>query len=123
MYVPLKPDVDATGLRIGVAVSSYHSEITESMRQAATDAFMKASGNPNNLHILPASGTFELTGVCRAMAVLKTRTGGPALDALVALGCIITGDTPHDQYIAQSVVQGLTSITVQTGMPVAFGVL
>lgn len=123
MQAPLKPNVDATALRIGMVVSRYHADVTGSMQKAAIDAFVNAGGNPNNLQILPAPGTFELTAICRAMAHARTRTGAPAVDAIVALGCIITGETTHDQYIAQSVTQGLTSITVHTGIPIAFGVL
>ena len=110
-------------MRIGIAASRYHAEITDSMCRAAQDVFARANGNPNNLHIVPASGAFELTAVCRALAALCDRNGRNAFDALVALGCVITGQTTHDQYIAQSVVQGITAITVQTGIPIAFGVL
>jgi 6,7-dimethyl-8-ribityllumazine synthase len=110
-------------LRIGVAVSRYHGEITDSMRDAAVETFTSCQGNPNNLHIVPAAGAFELPAVCRCLTMLQTRTGGPVLDAVVALGCVITGETTHDQYISHAVSQGLTAITVQTGVPIAFGVL
>ena len=63
------------------------------------------------------------TAICRAMVTLQTRTNRPALDAAVALGCVITGQTTHDQYIARSVTHGLTQLTVQTGAPIGFGIL
>ena len=115
--------LDASALRIGIALSQYHGEITDSMCKAAVDVFEKSGGNPHNVHVLPAPGAFELTAICRAMAALVDRNGRPAFDALIALGCVIAGETNHDQFIAQSVVHGLTTITVQTGIPIAFGVL
>jgi 6,7-dimethyl-8-ribityllumazine synthase len=123
MHTQTSSTLDATNLRIGIAASRYHAEVTDSMCKAAADTFLRCGGNQHNLHVVHAAGTFELTAVCRAMAALADRSHRPAFDALVAIGCVITGETNHDQYIAQSVVQGLTSITVETGLPIAFGVL
>lgn len=117
MHVELKDNLDARGLRMGVAVSRYHHAITESLREAAVVQFTSAGGDADDLLIVAAPGSFELTAVCRALA----HRGD--LHAVVALGCILTGQTTHDQYLAQAVAQGLTSITVQTGVPIAFGVL
>jgi len=123
MHTAVKVNVDAGGLRIGLAVSRYHQEITDAMRDAAVETFRRCGGNQADLSIVPAAGTFELTAVCSALARSETGAGRPAFDALVAVGCIITGQTTHDQYIAQSVTQGLTAITIETGVPIAFGVL
>lgn len=107
---------DAGGLRIGVAVSRYHGEVTGAMRRAAEEAFSAAGGSAQNLLVIEAPGAFELTAVCRALA-------DNGLDAVVALGCVIAGETRHDRHLADAVAQGLTAITVRTGVPVAFGVL
>jgi 6,7-dimethyl-8-ribityllumazine synthase len=115
--------VNATGLRVGIATSRYHTTITESMRQSAVEAFIMAGGEPHDLVESSAAGAFELTAIVQALAAMETRTGKPAFDAIVALGCIITGQTTHDQHIANSVTQGLTSIMLETGIPIAFGVL
>jgi len=117
----IKPD--AKGLRIAIAVSGYHAEITDSMREAAIEAFTKAGGDAATLIIVPAAGAFELTAICQALARLPARAGHPAIDAIVAIGCVIAGETNHDQYLAQSVTQGLTTLTLQTGVPIAFGIL
>jgi len=114
---------NAQGLRIGIAVSRYHGEITTSMCDAAQEAFVRSGGAKENLTIVKTAGAFELTAVCRGFAALESRTGRPGFDAALALGCIISGETTHDQYLAQSVTQGLTAITVETGMPIGFGVL
>ena len=127
MFSPAKEKITAKGLRIGIAVSRYHAEITDSMRDAAVEAFTKAGGHAAKLIIAPAPGTFELTAICHALVHLESDQDDPApppaLDALVALGCVITGQTAHDEYIAQSVTQGLTALIVQTGVPIAFGIL
>ncbi len=117
MYTKSKPSANAAGLRIGMAVSRYHVEITDAMRDAAVEHFQAAGGAERDLRIVPAAGAFELTAVCRALA------GRPGTDAVVAIGCVVSGETTHDRYLAAAVAQGLTAITVQTGVPVAFGVL
>ncbi|MHC4099298.1 MAG: 6,7-dimethyl-8-ribityllumazine synthase [Planctomycetota bacterium] len=117
MHTELKPNASAAGLRIGIAISRYHSVITEPMRDAAVKRFVDAGGGPGDLRIVSTPGTFELTAACGALAARND------IDAVVALGCVISGETTHDQYIASAVAHGLTSITVHTGVPVAFGVL
>lgn len=117
MRAEMKPGPSAAGLRIGMAVSRYHERITTALREAAERAFLDAGGSRQDLHVEPAPGAFELTAVCRALAARGD------LDAVVAVGCIIAGETRHDRYLAAAVAHGLTGITVQTGVPVCFGVL
>ena len=118
---PDKPD--AQGLRIGIAVSRYHHEVTDSMRDAAIEAFVRSGGVKEHLTVTPTLGSFDLTAVCQAMATASGDDDEPAFDAIVALGCIIAGETEHNEYIGHAVAQGLTAITVKTGVPIAFGVL
>ncbi|MHC4127973.1 MAG: 6,7-dimethyl-8-ribityllumazine synthase [Planctomycetota bacterium] len=117
MYTELKPNISAAGLRIGVAVSRYHTAITDPMRDAAIRHFVEAGGARGDLRIVSAPGAFELVTACAALAARND------IDAVVAIGCVVSGETTHDQYIASAVAHGLTSVTVQTGIPVAFGVL
>ncbi len=117
MHTDSNSHASAEGLRIGVAVSRYHEEITSALRDGAVRRFTEAAGAPDDLEIVPAPGAYELVAICRALA----RRGD--LDALVALGCVISGETEHDRYIAQAVAGGLAMITVETGVPIAFGVL
>ncbi|MCI0366504.1 MAG: 6,7-dimethyl-8-ribityllumazine synthase [Phycisphaerales bacterium] len=104
-------------------VSRYHPDITGSMRDAAVKAFGEAGGVPEHMMVVDAAGAWELTPICRALAMKETRAGRPEFDAVVAIGCLIAGETAHDQHIARSVTQGLTDIMVETGTPIAFGVL
>jgi 6,7-dimethyl-8-ribityllumazine synthase len=117
MYTEVKPNISAAGLRIGVAVSRYHTAITDPMRDAAIRHFVDAGGARGDLRIVSTPGAFELVAACAALAARND------IDAVVAIGCVVSGETTHDQYIASAVAHGLTSITVQTGIPVAFGVL
>ena len=123
MALPQKhtmPTLEADTLRITIVTSGYHTQITSSLRDAATAAFMEAGGQPDRLTCIEAPGTFELTAICRGLIVER---GHRTPDAVVALGCVITGETTHDRYICESVANGLTALTVQTGIPIAFGVL
>lgn len=116
----LPPDLEADVLRIAVVTSEYHSEVTGPLREAAETAFLEAGGQPERLLSIAAPGTFELTAICRGLVVDR---GHRTPDAVVALGCVITGETTHDRYICDGVSRGLTDLTIQTGVPIAFGVL
>ena len=117
MHDQLQPESSAEGLRIAVAVSRYHGRITDAMRAAAIDCFRSSGGAEELLEVVPVAGSFELTAICAALA------NRGDLDAVVALGCVISGETRHDRYIAAAIASGLTMITVRTGVPIAFGVL
>ena len=117
LYDPIRPEADAAGLRVGLAVSRYHDRITDALRDAAVERFRRAGGADADLRVVHTPGAFELTAVCRAFAASGD------VDAVVALGCVISGETDHDRYIAAAVATGLTMITVETGVPVAFGLL
>ncbi len=117
MYSDSKPGASACGLRIGIAVSAYHAQITTALRASAIKQFTDAQGVEADLRVVPAPGTFELTAVCKALI------NGGGLDAVVALGCVISGETTHDTYIATAVAHGLTELNLATGVPVTFGVL
>ncbi|MDG2055401.1 MAG: 6,7-dimethyl-8-ribityllumazine synthase [Phycisphaerales bacterium] len=120
MYDKDLATIDATGTRIELAVSSYHSEITDSLCAGAVRCFMESGGEGTQVIRHLAPGAWELIGLCAALADPQ-RPHRP--DAIVAIGCIITGETTHDQHIANGVVQGLSSIMVNTGIPIALGVL
>ena len=123
MHADPQSQTNARTLRIGLAVSRYHRDVVDSMHRAAVDAFTRAGGDSSTLVTAFAPGSFELVAISRALAWREGSSGEPDLDAIVALGCIITGQTTHDQYLAAAVTQGLAEITVSTGVPIAFGVL
>jgi len=108
---------DARGLRVAIATSRYHSDVTGPMQQGARNAFLEASGREDDLVLVDAPGSFELVAIAQALASRAD------IDAVVCLGCILTGETTHDRYICEAVANGLAAINAATGKPVAFGVL
>ncbi|MCZ6835111.1 MAG: 6,7-dimethyl-8-ribityllumazine synthase [Planctomycetota bacterium] len=117
MYTQITSSSDASGLRIGLALSQYHDEITSKLRDGAIQQFFDQGGKEENLVLVPAPGAFELIATCKAFAQRDS------IDAAVALACVITGETPHDQYINQAIVHGISTIICDSGMPIGFGVL
>lgn len=102
---------------VAVVVSRYNGSVTSRLLEGALGAYRAAGGDERAVTVVDAPGSFELVALCNAAA----RTG--RFGAVVALGCIIKGETEHDRYIAHAVSEGLARITVETGVPIAFGVL
>lgn len=102
---------------IGVAISRYHRDVTDRLEAGAVAAFTEAGGAASRLMIVESPGSFELIVICNALV----QRGD--LDAVVALGCIITGETTHDQHLATAVAGGLASVMVASSVPITFGVL
>jgi 6,7-dimethyl-8-ribityllumazine synthase len=105
------------GLRIGLVVSRYHGFVTERLERGAIEALKAAGAADDRLAVLRVPGAFEIPQAARRAA------DSGAFDALVCLGCLIRGATPHFDYIASAVAHGLTDVASATGVPVAFGVL
>jgi 6,7-dimethyl-8-ribityllumazine synthase len=112
---PPAPLADATAFRFAVIVSRFNETITDSLRDAATAALREAGAS--SVQVLPVPGAFEIPQAARAAA----ESG--RFDAIVCLGCIIRGETPHFDYIASAVAHGITAAAGDTGIPMAFGVL
>jgi 6,7-dimethyl-8-ribityllumazine synthase len=106
-------NVDGTGLDIVVIAGQWHEEITNGLIAGATRA-LDESGASHRLVRVP--GSFELPVAARAAL-------DAGADAVVALGVIIRGGTPHFEYVSDAATSGLTQVTIQTGKPVGFGVL
>lgn len=117
MYTEVKTSTSAASRRIGIVVSQYHEKITGALQAAAVQKFVELGGSVDDLVIAPAPGAFELPAIAHALV----KRGD--LDAVLAIGCVLTGETQHDRYISHAVAQGLTNITIATGVPVAFGLL
>ena len=112
---PTAPLADATGFRFAVIVSRFNETVTGNLRSAATAALQDAGASL--VEVLPVPGAFEIPQAARAAA----ESG--RFDAIVCLGCIIRGETPHFEYIASAVAYGITDAAGDTGVPMAFGVL
>lgn len=102
-----------------MVVAQWHPSITSAMQEAATQVFCKAGGHPDNLLIIPCPGAWELAAACGA---LTTRLDPPP-EAIVAIGCVIKGDTPHNHWINHGVCTALADLGTRTGIPVSLGLL
>ncbi len=108
---------DATGLRVALVVARFNPTVTSRLRDGAIEALTVAGAAPEALETFDVPGAFEIPFAARAAA----STG--RFDAIVCLGCLIRGETPHFDFIADAVAHGLVSASGDTGVPMAFGVL
>ncbi|MFI8527805.1 6,7-dimethyl-8-ribityllumazine synthase [Promicromonospora sukumoe] len=111
--------VDGTGLRVVVIAASWHEQVMDGLLAGARRALVASGAQWTELRV---PGSFELP-VAAARAAGIGAGGGPAADAVVALGVVIRGGTPHFEYVCQAATSGLTDVSVRTGVPVGFGVL
>jgi 6,7-dimethyl-8-ribityllumazine synthase len=102
---------------IAIVVSTYNEAITDALLVGAVEAYEEAGGDGHTLRIIYAPGAYELP----LLALSAAATGRYA--GVVALGCILKGQTRHDRIIAQSVADGLMHASLQTGLPIGLGVI
>ncbi len=114
-YKSFQGSLDATDLRIGVVVSRFNEFITEQLAKGALEALDKHGCAHENVYYVKVPGAWELSAAVRILA--------RCCDAIVALGAVIRGDTPHFEYVAAGAAEGLRQVSVETGIPVTFGVL
>ena len=109
--------LDAKGLRFAILVARFNSFITERLLAGALDALTRHGCADSDIEIVKVPGSWEMPLVCRELAGAKKH------DAIICLGAVIRGDTPHFDYVAGEAAKGLSQVAADTGVPVAFGVL
>ena len=114
---PATPLPGAAGYRFAILVSRFNDTVTGAMREAATAALTEAGAAEGDVEVFDVPGAFELPQAAR----LAAETG--RFDAVVCLGCVIRGETPHFEYISSAVAHGIMAAAGETGVPIAFGVL
>lgn len=114
-YSKVQGSQDAAGLRIAVLQSRFNEFITESLANAALQVIAAHGCAPNHVRLVKVPGAWELPIAALHLA--------PSCDAIVAIGAVIRGDTPHFDYVASAAAEGLRQVSLQSGIPVAFGVL
>lgn len=102
--------------RICIVVSRYNDWVTAKLEQGALDEAAQRGIDPSDLTVVHVPGAFELP-----VAAGRAARGG--FDAVVCLGCLIRGETPHDRHIANGVSDALANLSAQTGVPIGFGLL
>ena len=107
----------AAGLRFAVIVSRFNSFITERLYQGAMDALTRSGADPDLVDVIKVPGSWE---VPLAAAEVARQHG---YDAVICLSCVIRGETPHFDYVAGEAAKGIAHASMETGVPVAFGVL
>lgn len=113
----LEGKVSAKGYKFAIVVSRFNSFITQKLLDGAVDALVRHGADQENISVVWTPGSFEIPAVTRKIAV------SAKFDAVIALGAVIRGGTPHFEYVAAEVSKGLANISMDSAIPIAFGVL
>lgn len=116
-HVAFDSSLDGEGLRIAVLVARWYPEVTDRLRAAALETLAAAGVADGDVVIVEVPGCFELPQAATWVA----RTG--MADAIVALGCVLRGETPHFEYVAGQCAEGCMRAGQESGIPVTFGVI
>lgn len=108
---------DASKLKVSVVAAKFHSDITGSMLEGALEVLKEWNVKEKNITVRRVYGSFDLP-FAAALAIKKDKPS-----AVIAIGCIVKGETKHDEYIAHAVAQGLTNLSIKHVIPVSFGVI
>lgn len=108
---------DATDMRFGIVVSDWNREVTRALLEGSVNTLRKHGATEENIVIKHVPGSFELTLGAQLLAEYDD------LDAVICLGCVIQGETPHFTFICQGVTQGITQLNLEYNIPFVFGVL
>lgn len=105
------------GKSFGIVVSEWNREITHALYDGCLDTLQEHDVDEDDIHVVQVPGSFELPVGAKMLA------GYHKLDAVICLGCVIKGETKHDEYINQAVATGLMTLGIASGIPCIFGVL
>jgi 6,7-dimethyl-8-ribityllumazine synthase len=109
--------LSARGRSFGIVVSRFNSLITDQLLQGAVDCLVRHGAETGHITVARCPGAFEIPQIAQQLAL------SPGIDAVICLGCVIRGETPHFDYIAGEVAKGVGQVALHTGVPVTFGVL
>lgn len=113
----IEGELNGEGLRFGIIVSRFNDFITSKLQDGAVDALKRHSVRDDDIDVVRVPGSFEIPLVAKKMAAMGV------FDALICLGAIIRGATPHFDYVAAEVSKGIATASMEAGIPMAFGVL
>src|SRR5579863_2330231 len=113
----IEGDLSAKGLRFAIIAGRFNSFVSERLLAGALDALKRSGCTEENIEIVRVPGSWEMPVVARELVKMKRH------DAIIALGAVIRGDTPHFDYVAGEMARGLAEVARESGVPVAFGVL
>jgi len=110
-------ELQAKGLKFGIVTSRFNEFITSKLLDGAVDALLRHGAREDDIDIAKVPGSFEIPLIAKKMALRGT------YNAIICLGTVIRGATPHFEYIAAEVSKGIASASMETGVPIAFGII
>lgn len=113
----IEGDLQAKGLKFGIVVSRFNDFITSRLLDGAIDALVRHGAKESDIEVAKVPGAFEIPLVAKRMAAKGS------YQAVICLGTVIRGATPHFDYVASEVSKGVASASLETGVPIAFGVI
>jgi 6,7-dimethyl-8-ribityllumazine synthase len=109
--------LSAEGLKFGIVVGRFNSFITERLLEGAIDCILRHGGSKKNIEIVKVPGSFEIPLIAKKLA----KSG--KYDAVICLGAVIRGSTPHFDYVANEVTKGIAQVSLETEVPISYGIL
>ena len=113
----IEGNLEAKNYRFGIIVSRFNSFISDRLLEGTIDTLKRHGADEDQMTVVKAPGAFELPLVAKKMADSKK------YDALICLGAVIRGGTPHFEYVSSEMTKGIALVSLQSGLPIAFGVL
>ncbi|MBI5182403.1 MAG: 6,7-dimethyl-8-ribityllumazine synthase [Nitrospirae bacterium] len=113
----IEGSLSAKGLKFGIIVARFNDFITNRLLEGALDVLNRSGARLEDIEIVKVPGSFEIPLAAKKMAAIRK------YDALICLGAVIRGDTPHFDYISAEVTKGIAAISLEAGVPISFGVL
>jgi len=113
----IEGELQAKGLKFGIIVSRFNDFITSKLLDGALDALRRHGADENDIEVVKVPGSFEIPLVAKKLAAKGTYS------AVICLGTVIRGATPHFEYISAEVSKGIASASMETGIPIAFGII
>ncbi|MFH1025136.1 MAG: 6,7-dimethyl-8-ribityllumazine synthase [Nitrospirota bacterium] len=110
-------ELQAKGLKFGIVMSRFNEFITGKLLDGAVDALVRHGAREDDIDLAKVPGSFEIPLIAKKMALKGT------YNAIICLGTVIRGATPHFEYIAAEVSKGIASASMETGVPIAFGII
>lgn len=113
----IEGELQAKGLKFGIVISRFNEFITSKLLDGAKDALLRHGAKDEDIEVVKVPGSFEIPIVAKKMALKGT------YHSVICLGTVIRGATPHFDYIAAEVSKGIAAASMDTGIPIAFGVI
>ncbi len=113
----IEGELQAKGLKFGIVMSRFNDFITSKLLDGAVDALVRHGAKEDDIDVMKVPGSFEIPMVAKRMALKGV------YNAIICIGTVIRGSTPHFEYIAAEVSKGIATASMETGVPIAFGVI